>query len=607
MPSLRYFYIISFLLLVIAFMLAGFFSRSYIENNIIEPAAVEGTKAYADKFVNGIWNDRKKTFSYLPCSGSCPNTPKWAPALKKLKDEYGKFTTPSGDSNILSFKLYAHDGTETFDKNRNFINSSPDEIREKQFEAAQNGQITSELIFGHTINGKEYNIVRTFIPIKPSYNRNKKHKDSIIELTYNITPFWSSPAQTQYIITAIIIIVLGVLFGMMFFMTHHAEELLAKEYETNIELSTAMASAEKENKEKSQFLANVSHELRTPLNAIIGFSEIIKDEVMGPLNNQQYKDYINDIYISGVHLLSLINDILDYSKAEAGKLNVDLADVDVTKIMKNSLRLVTPRANEANVHLIGEIPKKHYILHTDGKRLKQVLLNLFSNAVKFTPENGTVTLYAWHNLTENMFVIEVQDTGVGIAAKDISKVMATFGQVENKLSRRYEGTGLGLPLSNKLVELMGGRLNISSEEGKGTTVSVSLPYIEEQGTGTFNEMDALKGHNIHPQTTNQNTIEQNTNITNKKEDKPILTQPTITPIKPPPPPRNNPEIKIPKIEPISKPVEKTEMTSAVPPMNTNLNVDNVKNDSINPMEDKTIENNQENSMFLDSSDINKKQ
>ncbi|MCB0307710.1 MAG: sensor histidine kinase, partial [Calditrichaeota bacterium] len=168
-----------------------------------------------------------------------------------------------------------------------------------------------------------------------------------------------------------------------------------------LELAAQAAAAEAENENKSQFLASISHELRTPLNAIIGFSEIIRNETMGPLQNDQYKDYIRDIHNSGVHLLSLINDILDYSKAEAGKLDLILEEVDITKLIHASMRLITPRAEIARVQLSTEVPSEHYVLTTDGKKVKQILLNLLSNSVKFTPEGGTVKVTLWQNVVEN--------------------------------------------------------------------------------------------------------------------------------------------------------------------------------------------------------------
>lgn len=356
-----------------------------------------------------------------------------------------------------------------------------DDKRKLDFASAKSGKITSVIIgntFANDISDKDEIFVRSFIPIISENNR----LEAVLELYYDVTPLWKQPIKIQIISTSVVSSIFIVLYIALLVTITKAEKLITRQHETNVELAAAKARAETENLEKSKFLANISHELRTPLNAIIGFSEIIKDEVMGALGNDQYKDYVKDIHSSGVHLLSLINDILDYSKAEAGKLEVEVLDVDVTKIMKSCLRLVSPRAESAGVALIDEIPNEHFVIKTDAKRLKQIVLNLLSNSVKFTPANGKVTLHLWYNVTKESLVVEVSDTGIGIAPKDISKVMSTFGQVENEYNRKYEGTGLGLPLSKKLVELMGGTFHIESDVGKGTKVTINLPKDQKAKT-----------------------------------------------------------------------------------------------------------------------------
>lgn len=266
------------------------------------------------------------------------------------------------------------------------------------------------------------------------------------------------------------------------------EELIGKQQEAAAELVNAKAVAESESKAKSQFLANVSHELRTPLNAIIGFSEIINSESMGPIGNPQYKEFISDINASGVHLLSLINDILDYSKAEENKFTIDFEQVDVTKVIKLCLRMILPRAEAAKVNLKEDVPPEHIMIMADQKRIKQVILNLLTNAVKFTPEDGAVTIKLFKNTDNNTVSIEIKDTGVGMAAQDLARALSPFGQVESKLSHRFEGTGLGLPLTKKLVELMRGKFDIKSETGIGTAIIVTFAYqgndIEESKPST---------------------------------------------------------------------------------------------------------------------------
>ncbi len=254
-----------------------------------------------------------------------------------------------------------------------------------------------------------------------------------------------------------------------------AENMIAKQYEENADLVAQAAAAKEENQQKSQFLANITHELRTPLNAIIGFSDILKSEFVPAPGQSNHTNYINDIHSAGTHLLSLINDILDYSKAEAGKLELEVTEVNAVKMIQNCMRLIQPRAEIAEVRVLDSLPKEQVIILTDGKKFKQVLLNLLSNAVKFTPPNGTVKVSAWLDMRDEMWVFEVRDSGIGIAPKDISRAMAPFGQVDNALSRKFEGTGLGLPLTKKFVELMGGKFSIDSEPGKGTAVTFCLP------------------------------------------------------------------------------------------------------------------------------------
>ena len=311
-------------------------------------------------------------------------------------------------------------------------------------------------------------------------------KSHFIEIHSDITEAYHKVLIMQWIASGSIIIVFMLLMWILIQTSKRAEKIIAHQHENNMELAKKATRAESENEQKSMFLANVSHELRTPLNAIIGFSDIIKSDPEGE-GAGKYSNYVNDIHSAGVHLLSLINDILDFSKAEAGKLEVDIHEVNLSKLVKNCLRLVMPRADEVGVELIDGTPKDVLTLTTDNKKLKQVLLNLLSNSVKFTPEGGQIRVGAWRNVQDNSLSVEVKDNGIGMKPKDISRAMAPFGQVDSALSRKYEGTGLGLPLTKKFVELMGGDFKIESEEGNGTTITITLPVEYAGVTEGFDE------------------------------------------------------------------------------------------------------------------------
>ncbi|HEY9081139.1 ATP-binding protein [Magnetovibrio sp.] len=240
------------------------------------------------------------------------------------------------------------------------------------------------------------------------------------------------------------------------------------------DLVVAKESAEMASRAKSEFLANMSHELRTPLNAIIGFSDIIKHEMFGKIGAVTYLDYAEHIKTSGEHLLSLINDILDVSAIEAGKFEMHEEEVSIKSVAEACLRLVNERAKQNSIRIDCNIDENLPNLFGDERRIKQVLINLLSNSVKFTPRGGHVTVSARLDGRGGM-ILAVKDTGIGIAKEDIPKVLSPFGQVDSSLARQYEGTGLGLHLSRTFIELHGGKLVIESEVGKGSEVSAHFP------------------------------------------------------------------------------------------------------------------------------------
>ena len=241
-----------------------------------------------------------------------------------------------------------------------------------------------------------------------------------------------------------------------------------------LQLQIAKEQAELANRAKTNFLGTMSHELRTPLNAIIGFSEIIEDQLLGPIGTEKYLDYVRDIHMSGSHLLEVINDILDLSKVEAGKFELLEKGVDLARVIESTIRLMRDKATRAELSIVTAVPDPSPVLMADERALKQILLNLLSNSIKFTRPGGTITI-AGELVANDDFAISVTDTGIGMAEGEIPKALAPFGQVDSSLTRKYAGTGLGLPLVKSLAELHGGTLALTSTLGVGTRATVYLP------------------------------------------------------------------------------------------------------------------------------------
>ncbi len=249
---------------------------------------------------------------------------------------------------------------------------------------------------------------------------------------------------------------------------------ITAEMESQETLRLAKEEAELASRAKSEFLANMSHELRTPLNAVIGFAEVIKTDVEDRFDKLRYREYAGEIVTAGQHLLGLISDILDLSKIEAGRVELFEESIDVSETIRSCLVLMREKARSGSVTLEQDVPAILPALRADDRMLKQILVNLLSNAVKFTPPGGTVAVKAWCHQRDG-YVLQVSDTGIGMSLDDIPKAMTRFVQLEGQFNRKYEGTGLGLPLTKSLIELHGGSMDLQSELGVGTRITVRFP------------------------------------------------------------------------------------------------------------------------------------
>ena len=251
-----------------------------------------------------------------------------------------------------------------------------------------------------------------------------------------------------------------------------------------------LLEANKANHAKSEFLANMSHELRTPLNAIIGFSDLMDKKAFGPVGNARYAEYVQLISSSGNHLFAIINDILNLAKAEANKLTMEERDLDIVVLARESASMCEPKAAERDIKISVESFVPSVVVRADAKLMLQLLLNLVSNAVKFSHPNGSVTIII-RQTSDGSIAITVRDRGIGIAESDLARVMRPFEQVESSYARQHDGTGLGLPLAVKLAELHGSRLAIESEQDVGTDVTVTLPphrLVDLSGPGDDSDL-----------------------------------------------------------------------------------------------------------------------
>lgn len=450
---------LSILILIAAFFLTFKFSIASIEEYFLKSEAEKLIDAKVERFLKRLSFEDKDALGILPCfskldNKKCERAGKIKEILNDEKDnaglEYLDFFNESG-KNLFTGKKLAK-------KYSNLINDDKNLFTDKGIESQDEG---SKIIY-----------------VKRLYEFENDSKFKNIYLISIVASIKLSANHTIYCVIIAALFILPLLY-LAFYINRILKINIEDKERAEEELEEAfekMETLKSENIQQSNFLANFTHELRTPLNSVIGFSGLIKDQTLGEISNPEYVKYANDINNAGIHLLSLINDILDYTKAEVGRLKVNPTEIDIVKVIKQCMAIVAPRASESGVELLQSITSNHVILKLDQKRVKQIILNLLSNSVKFTPENGNVTISVFPDIKGERIYIEVKDTGVGIEEKDISKVMSLFGQVDSEFNRKYEGTGIGLPFSKKLTNMMGGTFELSSKVNMGTRVTLGFPF-----------------------------------------------------------------------------------------------------------------------------------
>ena len=421
----------------------------------------------------------------VPQSGKTPSvldmsaleTPEGIAAMHKAVVESVRSTS------IVKVKIYNPKGITVFSTDPAQIGQ--DKSKGEGVVRALQGQVASELTHRDSFSAFEgvienSDLLSTYMPIQVA--RPYAPIDGVFEVYADVTGFVARIQRTQLLLTLITGAVLAGIYAALLSVIGRADSIIRRQHQQALALAAGYARAESASQAKSEFLANVSHELRTPLNAIIGFSEVIEMEKFGPLGTARYKSYIRDIHKSGVHLLSVISNILDLSKVELGRMDmrIELTPIGIT--IQDAVSMIRMQNPTCKVVVGAAIDPDLPVIETDATRLKQVLLNIISNAVKFTPAGGSVEIHA-SNDGAGGCRIAVTDNGIGMAPENIPVAMSPFGQIENVMARRYAGTGLGLPLAKRLVELMGGRFEIESALGKGTVVTITLPKKTSREAG----------------------------------------------------------------------------------------------------------------------------
>jgi len=377
------------------------------------------------------------------------------------------------DTEVMKIKLYDLEGFTAFSTQA--VQIGADYSDNPRFLAAQAGDTHSKLEFRDSfgaITGP-----RAAVWVLSSYVPVRRASDNTIlgvaEIYTDVTALYADIARLERRELAVIAAVFAVVFVVLTLIVGNAERQIRRHHHASLRQASRAARAEAASEAKSQFLANMSHELRTPLNAIIGFADMIRNAVYGPVGEPRYCDYAADIETSGRHLLAIIDDVLELVRLDTDKLQVNAAPFEVTEIGAEVVRLLQAEADKRQVTLGLHSDGSPAVAMSDAIKVRQILVNLAFNALKFTPAGGEVRIEVMSDAAG--LRIAVRDTGIGMSDDEIVVALQPFGQVQPALTRSEAGTGLGLPLSKRLAEALGGRLEVASAPGVGTTVSLWLP------------------------------------------------------------------------------------------------------------------------------------
>ncbi|MGH6893331.1 MAG: sensor histidine kinase [Dongiaceae bacterium] len=438
----------------------------------IERAAERNNVALARILSNVVWPDfSAKVLASDVASEALARAGDWRAELTR------EIASIVRDTTIAKIKLYRSDGVTVF-------STDPTEMDEREddnegFQSAIKGEVESELEFEDEINTfdkviNDRNAVSSYVPIFDTAD--SKKVVAVFEIYDDITNLLAQFHDAEIRIGRFVGSLFLLIYACLVMVVARSERNAKRHYETGLRLADEAARADAASTAKSEFLANMSHELRTPLNAIVGFSEVMKEGLLGPVTPRPYAEYARHIWVAASHLTDIIGTILDLSKIDAGKVSVDRAPVALPVAVSLACEMMHAKADKRSITLTRDIDPGVDVIVTDVVKLRQILLNLLSNAIKFTDQGGRVMLRVGR-VGDNV-EFSIRDTGIGMDAAEIKIAMSPFGQIESPFSRIHEGTGLGLPLTQRLVTLLGGRMELSSEKGVGTMVKVILPAAD---------------------------------------------------------------------------------------------------------------------------------
>ena len=464
----------SFLVLGGVVVLLGTFALTYLHrslsNDQFTGLVEQSNESLTQAFANAVWP--KFHWFLLAASQRNPDDVRRDPTTEMLRSAVRELVQ---GTNVLKIKIYDTHGRTIFSTDPKQIGA--DYSKNERFLSALAGHTASQsekrAIF-KAIDDELTNIwvLSSYIAIRPSGADGQIV--GVAETYTNVTDFQMQLDKTGSLLVGTSAIVLLAVFIFLAAIVWIAERVLHRQHLHNIELAEHAARAHAASRAKSEFLANMSHELRTPLNAILGFAELITSEILGPVGTPRYKEYAGDIQRSGRHLLGIINDVLDLVQIETGRARVSLDRVDVCDLGRDVVRLMSRQAATKNVALRFAANCTADPIDSDEGKIRQILFNLISNALKFTPEGGSVTVTISQDPISSHTVLRVADTGIGMRPEDVPVALASFGQIGNAFQQNGQGIGLGLPLTKKFAELLGGSFEIESAPGKGTIVTIAL-------------------------------------------------------------------------------------------------------------------------------------